>query len=224
MYITKGEMAMPYIWGVDSSTNVTKDLYDCVLNNYGKPEFWGRYLTTVPNASEGLTQEEINLLHTSGTRVLPIYNKFTQAIGTRQGKVIAQNAAYHAKRLGFPKETMLFANVERFFDVDESWIRGYVDAMYQTDYKPGFYHDPETGNFGKAYCTAVKNSKRVAEQAVLWSAEPDPGATKRRDAPPFNPSKPSCSANVWGWQYGRDARACPIDTNLVDERMFNMMW
>ncbi|WP_177167275.1 hypothetical protein [Salinibacillus kushneri] len=64
---------MSYLWGVDSSTNVTQDLYNCVLNNYGKPEYWGRYLTTVPNAAEGLTQEEIGLLHNSGTKVPTIH-------------------------------------------------------------------------------------------------------------------------------------------------------
>jgi hypothetical protein len=215
---------MAYIWGVDSSTNATKTVYDCVLTNFGKPDFWGRYLVTVPGASEGLTQEEIELLHNSGTKVLPIYNKFTEARGYRQGRVIAQNAAFHAKRLGAPKGVMLFANVERFFEVDESWIRGYVDAMYSTDYKLGFYADPVQGNFSRAYCQAVENNPRVAQQAVIWSAEPEPGPTPRREAPTFNPAKPPCNANVWGWQYGRDAVTCPIDTNLIDERLYNMLW
>lgn len=30
----------PY-WGVDSASSVDKDLYQCVKNNYGKPEIWG---------------------------------------------------------------------------------------------------------------------------------------------------------------------------------------
>ena len=215
---------MPYNWGVDSATNVTSELYNCVLNNYGKPDFWGRYLTTVPNASEGLTQEEVELLHNSGTKVMPIYNKFQEARGYRQGRVIAQNAAFHAKRIGVPKGVVLYANVERFFAVDEAWIRGYVDAMYNSDYKPGFYHDPVEGNFSREYCKAVANNDRVSQQSILWSAEPDPGVTRRREAPEFNPTKVPCTANVWGWQYGRDSTTCPIDTNLVDERMYNMMW
>lgn len=66
---------MGYVWGVDSATRATEDLYNCVLNNFGKPEFWGRYLTTVEGASEGLTREEVELLHNSGTKVLPIYNR-----------------------------------------------------------------------------------------------------------------------------------------------------
>ncbi|GAA0498293.1 DUF1906 domain-containing protein [Salinibacillus aidingensis] len=215
---------MSYLWGVDSSTNVTEDLYRCVLNNYGKPDYWGRYLTTVPNASEGLTQEEIELLLNSGTKVMPIYNKFREARGNRQGRVIAQNAAFHARRLGVPKGTVLFANVERFFEVDEAWIRGYVDAMRPTGYRPGFYHDPETGNFSNAFCSAKTSNSEVSNQSVLWSAEPEAGATGRTEAPAFNPAKPPCDANVWAWQYGRDASACPIDTNLIDERVFQMLW
>lgn len=215
---------MAYVWGVDSSQEVTEKFYNCVLKNYGKPNFWGRYLTTVPNASEGLTSEEILFLHNSGTKILPIYNKFQEALGYRNGKVTAQNAVFHARRLGIPKGKLLFANVEKFFKVDEAWIRGYVDAIYPTGYKPGFYHDPETGEFTKSYCKAVGKSERVANQVVLWSAKPEAGATKAREAPKFHPNMPSCKANVWAWQYGRDAKACPIDTNLVDQRVYDMLW
>lgn len=44
--------------GVDSSTNVINELYQCVIRNFGYPKFWGRYLTRVPNSSEGLTKEK----------------------------------------------------------------------------------------------------------------------------------------------------------------------
>ncbi|MFC0524260.1 glycoside hydrolase domain-containing protein [Pontibacillus salicampi] len=215
---------MAYRWGVDSAQEVTKELYQCVLTNFGKPAYWGRYLTTVPDASEGLTAGEIKLLQDSGTKVMPIYNNFKEATGYRKGRVIAQNAAFHAKRLNFPKEKVLFANVERFFKVDEAWIRGYVDAMYNTDYKPGFYHDPVQGPFADAYCKAVSKDSKVANQSVLWSAEPEPGVTRAKKAPKFQPVKPSCKANVWGWQYGRSAKTCPIDTNLINDRLFELLW
>jgi hypothetical protein len=217
-------MMVQAIWGVDSAEKVTKRLYDCTLQHFGKPEYWGRYLTTVPNASDGLTKEEILLLHNSGTRVLPIYNNFRDATGYQAGKIIAQNAVFHAKRLGFPKGKVLFANVERFFKVDEAWIRGYVDAMYPSGYKPGFYHDPVKGTFTGAYCAAAKTNDKVSVQSILWSAEPEYGATKKRDAPAYQPAKVSCPGNVWGWQYGRDAAQCPIDTNLIEQRLFEMLW
>jgi hypothetical protein len=81
------------------------------------------------------------LLHNSGTKVLPIYNNFREAVGYDKGRVIAQNATFHAKRLGVPKGTVLFANVERFFNVDDEWITGYVEGMFVSGYKAGIYHD-----------------------------------------------------------------------------------
>lgn len=213
-----------YHWGVDSSQNVTKELYDCVLNNYGKPSFWGRYLTRVQGASEGLSRAEINLLHNSGTKLLPIYNDFRRAIGENQGRVVAMTAVYHAGRLGIKKGTPIFANIEKFFEVDSDWITGYVNYLYNTDYKPGFYHDPTFGNFAQSFCEAANRNPRVREQAILWSAEPETGVTKLTDAPKFNPTKVPCDANVWAWQYGRDSKTCPIDTNLIDERLFDMLY
>jgi hypothetical protein len=213
-----------YIWGVDSASGVTTELYQCVLKNFGKPSYWGRYLTRVEGASEGLTKEEVELLHNSGTKILPIYNNFREALGYDRGRVVAQNAAFQAKRLGIPTGTVLFANVERFFQVDKDWIKGFVDAMYPSGYKPGFYHDPVQGGFSTAYCQAVQENNEVANQAILWSAEPDIGVTKARLAPAFQPKKPPCKANVWAWQYGRDSKTCPIDTNLIDQRLYNQLW
>ncbi|WP_226037354.1 glycoside hydrolase domain-containing protein [Aquibacillus saliphilus] len=215
---------MSYLWGVKSASTVTKQLYDCVLKNYGKPNYWGRYLTTVEGAAEGMTQKEIELLHNSGTKVLSIHNNFTSATGNRQGRVTAQNASFHAKRLGIPEGKILFAYVENFFEIDSAWIRGYVEAMFPTGYKPGFYNNSDEGGFRAAYCQAVTENQQVANQAVLWSAEPKPGISKKRNAPNFNPSTPRCNANVWGWQYGQDASSCPIDTNLIDQRLFDMTW
>lgn len=212
-----------YHWGVDSSQAVTTELYNCVLNNYGKPEYWGRYLTGVEGATEGLTKEEIQLLHSSGTKIMPIYNDFRRAVGESQGKVVAMNASYHAKKLGIRKGTFIFANVERSFEVDSAWIKGYVNYLYDTDYKPGFYHDPTEGSFAAAYCEASSRDRRIADQVILWSAEPDPGVTKAKEVPPFNPTKPECKANVWAWQYGRDSKICPIDTNLIDHRLLQML-
>lgn len=213
-----------YHWGVDSSQNVTNELYDCVLQNYGKPEFWGRYLTRVQGVSEALTKEEIELLHNSGTKIMPIYNDFRSAVGVSEGRVIAMYASYYAKRIGIKKGTPIFANIERFFNVDSEWLRGYVSYLYNMDYKPGFYHDPTEGNFSNAFCEAVAQDAKVADQAVLWSAEPEPGITKANSAPKFNPLTPPCDANVWAWQYGRDSTICPIDTNIIDSRLFEMLY
>ncbi|OLO35910.1 hypothetical protein BTR23_16325 [Alkalihalophilus pseudofirmus] len=213
------------IWGVDSAAAVTPALYDCVIENFGKPEFWGRYLNTIPNVSDGLTVEEINRLRGNGVRVMPIYNDFAEAVGYRAGEIAAANAIFHARRLGFPTGVRVFANIENFFDVDEAWIRAWVDAFYPSGYKPGFYKDPLEGSFSEEYCAAIANSERVKVQSVLWSAEPEPGVTTKQNRPQrFTPAKPPCDTNVWAWQYGRDADVCPIDTVLSDRRLYDDMW
>jgi len=214
-----------YQWGVDSAAPVNQSLYDCVASNYGRPDYWGRYLTTVANVSDGLTKAEVQFLLTKGVRILPIFNPFSEAVGYQKGRTAATNASFHARKLGVPTGVRIFANVEHFYSVDEGWIRGWVDGMYPTGYTAGFYHDPAKGEFSNAYCAAVAKDEKVHQQAVLWSAEPEPGVSSKQNRPKsFSPIKPPCSANVWGWQYGRDAKDCPIDTNLIDSRLYEQLW
>ena len=212
-----------YIWGIDSAQPATEDLYQCVRNQYSYPNYWGRYLTTVPGAAEGLTTTELSFLRSKGIKILPIYSKFTQALGYNQGIQIARNAIFHARKFDFPKGTVLFANIEKFFDIDEAWIRGWVNTLYPSGYRSGIYHDPTEGPFQQAYCEAIENDPKVKNQVILWSAEPEFEPTGLKDAPPFKPKTPECPANVWGWQYGRDAKDCPIDTNLINQKLFQLL-
>lgn len=212
------------IWGVDSAARVTKQLYSCVARNFGKPKYWGRYLTTVPDVSDGLTQQEIKFLHNNDIKIVPIYNNFRDAVGYRNGRVTAINATYQARKLGVPAGTFIFANIEKFFNVDESWIRGWTDALYSSGYRPGLYADPSTEKFNRAYCTAVSNEAKVGTQVVIWSQEPTPGVTKKSKAPSYQPIAPPCIANVWAWQYGENAEECPIDTDLMEPKLFQAIW
>ncbi|WP_243292457.1 glycoside hydrolase domain-containing protein [Bacillus sp. FJAT-47783] len=212
------------IWGVDSAAKVTESLYQCVVENYGAPKYWGRYLSTVPNVSDGLTDKEIRFLRQKGIKILPIYNENKEAVGYDKGKVAARNATFHARRMKVPKGTFLFANTEKFFTIDEGWIRGWVDALYTSLYRPGIYADPSTDTFNNAYCTASEKNEKVPDQLVIWSQEPTPGATSKGNAPSYNPRVPPCKANVWAWQYGENAAKCPIDTNLLDRRLFEHLW
>ncbi|WP_134701267.1 glycoside hydrolase domain-containing protein [Ammoniphilus sp. YIM 78166] len=212
-------------WGVDSSARVTESFFQCVVRNFGYPVFWGRYLTTVPNVSDGLTPEEIRLIRGKGVKIWPIYNVMKDALGYRNGHVAASNAIFHARTLGLPTGKMISANLEH--RIDEAWIRGWVDAFFPSGYLPGLYGDPTIGDFTNAYCEAVKNHSRVIEQAIVWSNRPRPGVTSRVNAPKeFKPVKMPCGSNTWGWQYGWDDPTCsiPIDSNLVDRRMIQFLW
>lgn len=212
------------IWGVDSTDPVDQELFSYVRSQFGLPKYWGRNLTEIPNVSSGLTKEEIRFLRKKGIKVLPIYNVITEAVGYDQAQIAVRNAVFHARRLGFPKETILFANIENCLNVNSLWIRGWVETLIPTGYRSGLYHDPINGDFAKAYCQAVKENNEVAIQVILWSAESENGATSERKAPRFNPVTPNCRANVWLWQYGRNANQCPIDTNLADERLLNFLY
>ncbi|WP_332695408.1 glycoside hydrolase domain-containing protein [Halalkalibacter lacteus] len=211
-------------WGVDSAATVTEDLYQCVVTNFGPPDFWGRYLSTIPNVSDGLTLEEFRFIRDKGMKIMPIYNNFSEAIGARAGAVAARNAIFKARQLGIEEGSFVFANVERFFEVDADWIIAWVETFFSSPYRPGIYADPDEGPFNQAYCQAASMSNTVQEQTVIWSAEPEPGVTTKRKAPRiFAPSKPDCQENVWAWQYGRDADECPIDTVLMENRLFQTL-
>jgi hypothetical protein len=224
LFCSKGVGMVAYFWGVDSSTPVTSELYGCVLTHLGKPSFWGRYLVTVPGTSEGLTTEEITLLHNSGLKILPIYNKLTSTTGYQNGSVAAQNAIFYARRLKVPHGVAIFSNIERFNDIDAAWIRGWFDALYKSPYLAGFYFDSKRGNFMEAICQATSAENKLKTHSVLWGAQPETGVTKANNAPTFHPVSPSCGGNVWGWQYGRDATNCPVNTNLVTSQLFSKLW
>ncbi|MCC3357653.1 glycoside hydrolase domain-containing protein [Bacillus sp. REN16] len=213
-----------YVWGVDSAGTADEELYTCVKSKYGNPKFWGRYLSEVPNVSHGLTRAEISFLRNRGIKILPIYHVFSDATGFEKGQLAARNAIFNARRLGISNNVALFANIERFIAVDEAWIRGWVESIYPTGFRPGIYHDPSEGDFSNAYCEAVRKNNQIAVQTILWSSEPETGVTKERKAPVFRPHSPKCKANVWVWQYGRDSKDCPIDTNLADQRTLNYLY
>ncbi|MBM7868212.1 glycoside hydrolase domain-containing protein [Heliomicrobium gestii] len=215
---------MAYVWGVDSASPVNPELLRCVIARFGKPLFWGRYLSTVPRIASGLTRAELAFLRRQNIKVLPIYNAFRYAIGYDNGKRVAREALRNAWRLGIAKGTVLVANIEHFFKIDDRWIRGWVDTIRLAGYRPAIYHDPVRGEFSRAYCRAVKKDARVQRETALWSAQPEITTTGSRNAPAFAPYRPRCGGNVWAWQYGRDSRVCPIDTNLMDTRLYRQLF
>jgi hypothetical protein len=220
-------------WGVDSASAVREELYQCVVDNFRKkPAFWGRYLKAIPGISEELTQGEVAFLHEKGVKILPVYSAFKEE-NTKtyeQGVEIAHEAIAHAKQLGVPEGKIIFGDIEASYPVTEAWIRGFVNTFYPSGYRVGIYHDPINGAFKSAYCQAAIKDKKVREQTVLWSNQPELGTLPPDQFRCFLPVRPPCECFgsstpfVWAWQYGANSEICPIDTNLIQEKLFKMLW
>lgn len=213
-----------YEWGVDSAENVTESLFQCVVHNLGYPVFWGRYLVRVPRVSEGLTKQEISFVQRKGVKLLLIYNSIQDSIGYSRGYAAANEAVMNAQLLGAPKGVPLFANVERFFQIDAEWIHGWTEAMILSEYRSGIYNDPVTGGFNRAFCNAVKENQKIKTFNILWSAEPELEPSGSQNPPVYDPIAPDCGGNVWAWQYSRRVTSCPVDTNLASSNLIDLLW
>ncbi|WP_218014461.1 glycoside hydrolase domain-containing protein [Bacillus sp. AFS037270] len=212
------------VWGVDTASNVNQAFLQCIKDNYGEPSVFGRYLETKGDVSMGLTKEEVDLLHQQGIKILPIFNNFTEAVGYDKGIAEAKEAIANAQKLGIPKGVAIFADIEPTYPVDEAFIKGWVDTLANSPYKPGIYgvFTPDS-KLSAAYQSAASNHKNVQDQTVLWSSNPDPGVTAKNKAPAFQPGAPK-NMNISIWQYGIDGEACNIDTNLIQSTVLNKLW
>ncbi|WP_165786761.1 glycoside hydrolase domain-containing protein [Heyndrickxia camelliae] len=212
------------VWGVDSASKVTDELFKCVDKYYGKPDIWARYTKTNKGASAGLTAEEMKLLHKNKVNILLIYNHFNNATTEKAGENEAKAAIQYAKELKAPKGTVLFADIEPKYPVDADFIKGWYKIMSKSDYHPGIYgvFDPDQKIY-KAFNQAAKNNKSLKDETILWSAAPQKGITKKENAPKFNPSAPK-NSRILGYQYGMEAKSCNIDTNLFKGEILSFSW
>lgn len=213
-----------YDWGIDSAQFATEELLACVVENFGYPRFWGRYLLRIENFSEGLTREEIAFLRSRDIKILPIYNRILIATGYSVGVANAVDAIFSAERLGVPRGVPLFADLEPFFPIDSAWIEGWTETILASGYHSGIYNAPLIGAFSAAFCEAAARNETVATFNILWSAQPVAPPSGPDNPPEYNPSGPPCGGNVLAWQYSRDLAECPIDVNLADSTLTEMLW
>ncbi|WP_083402459.1 glycoside hydrolase domain-containing protein [Bacillus sp. MUM 116] len=212
------------LWGADSATKVDKAFLKCVKENYGKPAVFGRYLETKEGISLGLTQKEVDFLHGQGIKVIPIFNHFTDATVYKKGVSEAKEAITYAKKIEIPKGTAIFADIEPKFPVDDGFIRGWVDTLMKSVYKPGIYGVfTKDGSVTSAYKKAIGKDKDIQKHTIIWSSNPGPGITGKDSAPKFKPNAPD-KVNVSIWQYGIDGKTCNIDTNLIQSDVLDELW
>ncbi|MBW8349747.1 DUF1906 domain-containing protein [Bacillus sp. IITD106] len=207
------------LWGVDSASLTSKEIYACVKEEFGTPKIWGRYLGNIEDVSFGLTSEEINYLHSNKVKILIIYNHITEAEGYDNGKSHAKKAISFVQDLKIPKGKAIFADIEPSFPVDSKFIEGWFDEIKKSSYTPGIYgvFDSKNALFS-AFNKAADSKKDLRKEMILWSAHPQAGITSEKKAPKYGPEAPKDS-NVLGWQYGIDAKSCNIDTNLFKGKL-----
>ena len=205
------------LWGVDSCKPFTADvnaahgLYPTVTRFWGRPDFWGRYLTRTYNCP-GISTAEIAAAAHKQMGILPIYNDYdcsavrTYAVGLRY----AAEAAAAATNLGIPAGTVLAVDIEPYGEqcpgaanVDAGFVQGWYDGVTLANFAPMYYGNGTAGSeFASAWCRAVTARPEIALNAYLWSFEPSLGGrfTKAK-APQYSPLVPGCTANMGAWQY-----------------------
>lgn len=212
------------VWGVDSASLTTSEMLACVRDNFGDPKIWGRYLGEKDGVSAGLTTEEVELLHTNDIQILVIWNHFNDATGYKNGQQEAELAIQKAEEFGIPEGVAIFADIEPNYPVDSEFIRGWSETMTNSKYSSGIYgvFDPERDLY-KEYEKAASNNREIAENTYLWTAAPNIGITSESNAPQYQPEAPE-NTLIGGWQYGLDAQACNIDTNLFSGKITDVLW
>lgn len=204
------------LWGVDSVTRIdTPGFYDSIVNFYGTPQFYGRYLGN----AYALQPSEVSFAHARGIKLLLVKQSGTASpLSYEAGNARAAEAVANARALGVPAGVAIFANFEANYTIGSGWIRGWFDGIAAAQFAPGFYANPRTGSFNGAYCEAVAANGMIG-RSYIWSSNPSPGPTERELAPPFAPTAPSCTSRTDAWQYGIVTNAPPgapqVDTDLA---------
>lgn len=207
-------------WGVDSASS-SSDLYQCVNENFGNPEVWGRYIGDKEGVSTGLTTDEASFLHEKDVRILAIHNHFTDATGYDRGVEEAKEAIGYAKDLDVPDGVALFGDIEPKYPVDSAFMEGWYKTLSDSAYEPGIYGVFDEGSaILKAY-NATK--QEIQENTVVWTAFPQNEITTKENAPEYNPQGPK-DALVYGWQYAIGAKQCTIDTDLYQNEILDYLW
>lgn len=208
-------------WGVDSASYTDENIYQCVIDNFGQPNVWGRYIGDIEGISAGLDQEEVEYLHANNIHILIIYNHFSDATGYDHGTEEAERAIALAEELEVPEGVALFGDIEPKYPVDEEFINGWYEAVEESAYEPGLYGVYHENS--ELYVSFNKAKEKAKENLILWTAYPQKEISSKDNAPEYNAQGPD-NSNLYGWQYAIDAETCNIDTNLFTDDMIDFLW
>ncbi|SES65476.1 protein of unknown function [Oceanobacillus limi] len=209
------------VWGVDSASYTDEDMYSCVIDNFGEPEVWGRYLGDREGVSAGLDSDEVDYLHENDIQILVIYNHVNDATGYDHGVDHGEQAIEYANNLEVPEGVGLFVDIEPDYPVDAAFMEGWYDRVNDSEYEPAVYGVFDEGSELLEQYNAME--EEVQEDMVVWTAYPQEEVTTKENAPEYDPQGPENSL-LYGWQYAIDAETCNIDTNLFRGEMIDYLW
>jgi len=215
------------VWGIDTASIVDRQFFACVKENFGFPAFVGRYLETKEGVSYGITKEEAAFLHEQGVKILPIYNHFTDATTYEGGVAEAKQAIRLAGEAGIPEGVAIFADVEPDYPVDAEFLRGWTATMLESSYVPGLYAVLVEASDSKAlssYLRFAQEHQELASELAVWTSDVEVGITTKANAPQAYAPEAEAVTTVDVWQYGIDAEACNIDTNLMRSSFVDYLW
>ncbi|GLV60308.1 hypothetical protein KDH_71280 [Dictyobacter sp. S3.2.2.5] len=206
------------LWGVDTTSAVNASFLSVVGNNYGTPQFIGRYIDAI--SFSPISSSEASYIHSRGIHILPILSDFGGDTGLSKGVSRANDALSKASSLGIPKGTILVVDIESNSSIDSGYIQGWNDTIAAAGYVVGYYENPLPGSsgFNSAFCSAISADSAVAN-STLYASEPSPGRTPASSAPAFGPTGLLCNGQDRGghtriWQYGlQGSGSVNIDTD-----------
>lgn len=210
-----------HVWGVDSASTADENAFQCVIDHFGEPAVWGRYIGDREDVSVGLTKDEVTFLHDHDIQVLPIYNHANDVTGYENGTEHAKLAVKFAEELDMPDGTAIFLNIEPEYPVDSAFLEAWYDMMMDSPYHPAIYGVFDEGSHLLTAYHAMP--EEMQKDTIVWTAYPQSGVTSQANAPEYDPDVPK-HALAHGWQYGLEAESCHMDTNLFQQEVTDYLW
>lgn len=218
------------VFGVDTVSTITPSFLSSVINTYGKPAVIERYLNY-----NDLSASEAAYIHSQGIQILVTMSDPTdsQDIGRSAGVAWANQALSYVHALKIPTGTVVFSDIENGTPIDAAWIEGWSDTIIKAGYLPGYYENSTTGSFRGAFCSAMSSNSGVANDSILFSAEPDYGTAPASQAPnngaiPASADTTCSNGTLYGpmgWQYGlAGGNSVNVDTDEFGTHILTMAW
>ncbi|MFC4024654.1 glycoside hydrolase domain-containing protein [Oceanobacillus longus] len=209
------------VWGVDSASYTNENLFACVIDNFGQPNVWGRYLGNKDGVSEGLDSDEVSYLHENNIQILVIYNHVNDARGYEHGIEHGEQAISFAEDFDIPEGVAIFVDIEPDYPVDSEFMDGWYKTLSASAYQAAVYGVFNEGS--ELFESYNMLEQEIQENTIVWTAYPQEEITSQENAPEYNPQGPESSL-LYGWQYAIDAETCNIDTNLFRSEMIDYLW